>query len=402
MAFADDSPETPGSDKFANTVAEHQEELQSLFQSFGADSVQELILAGIGIYLKILIVATIFQFIVEGGIAKMFSAVFVPVFNNFQRAALWAGAQLGVRVVVLILLVLALIVTGATHNGFLGLILMIFVVLLWFGIALVVTAVIYQIGIGMALGLNLGCVIVVGVLLVGSFYPLQTLVFSPAWDAVVKEHLVVKIQAETANVLHQLQEAQNELAKEKKATQDLQDAIAAEEVKQVDLNKQIAARVLAPDYTFAALAHLRATGKLDDALAGYKDFPNKFPGSPYIPDAQNAVQDIEKQIADEAAEQKRRDDEAKLLAATKEKELHDHMAAGKATLSEIRNRILGLSRADVKGIFGDPDEDAADRWGYGKQMIIDPLTGQQHGLQVEFFQGVVRSVDYYYGAPRDR
>jgi hypothetical protein len=40
---------------------------------------------------------------------------------------------------------------------------------------------------------------------------------------------------------------------------------------------------------------------------------------------------------------------------------------------------------------------ASGRWGYGAKMLVDPMTNQQFGLAVYFVEGVVQSVDYYYG-----
>ena len=72
-------------------------------------------------------------------------------------------------------------------------------------------------------------------------------------------------------------------------------------------------------------------------------------------------------------------------------------AAGQATLSEMRQALIGKTREEVLAYFGAPSETGADRWGYGKRMVIDPDTHESRGLTVVFSEGLVQGVDFYYG-----
>jgi hypothetical protein len=68
------------------------------------------------------------------------------------------------------------------------------------------------------------------------------------------------------------------------------------------------------------------------------------------------------------------------------------------TLSEMRDALIGKSRAEVTALFGAPTETGANRWGYGQRMIFNPLDDSHLGLTVVFSDGFVQGVDYYYGS----
>ncbi|MHB1558687.1 MAG: MG2 domain-containing protein, partial [Isosphaeraceae bacterium] len=56
---------------------------------------------------------------------------------------------------------------------------------------------------------------------------------------------------------------------------------------------------LTPPATFRVAAILQAQGRLDEALAAYRRYTERFPGGPQLADAQRAILDVELTIADE-------------------------------------------------------------------------------------------------------
>ena len=64
----------------------------------------------------------------------------------------------------------------------------------------------------------------------------------------------------------------------------------------------------------------------------------------------------------------------------------------------MRAALLGKTPAQVFSLFGEPTERAADRWGYGRRMVVDPESNTTRGLAIVFADGFVQGVDYYYGA----
>ena len=62
----------------------------------------------------------------------------------------------------------------------------------------------------------------------------------------------------------------------------------------------------------------------------------------------------------------------------------------------VVSRDLGVLRSlsTIKASTCWRFETASDTWGYSRQMIVNPLTNEKHGLMVYFAEGIVQSVDY--------
>jgi hypothetical protein len=94
------------------------------------------------------------------------------------------------------------------------------------------------------------------------------------------------------------------------------------------------------------------------------------------------------------AQKKQEEADASRAAAQARTDLLARAAKGDVTLSEMRQALIGKTRAEVSDLLGAPAETATDRWGYRQQMILNPLTNERFGLIVYFNQGTVQSVDY--------
>ena len=86
--------------------------------------------------------------------------------------------------------------------------------------------------------------------------------------------------------------------------------------------------------------------------------------------------------------------DAARAAAQARADLLTRAGKGEVTLSEMRQALLGKTRAQVSNLLGLPSETASDSWSYRRQMILNPLTNEKHGLTVYFSEGIVQGVDY--------
>ncbi len=179
---------------------------------------------------------------------------------------------------------------------------------------------------------------------------------------------------------------------------ETQEEIAQAESQQANLAKEIAEKKDSDIYTLAQLIKQRARGELESAREGLAAFPGKFPGSPLLAQAREQLEAVNGQIATAQAQHKQEEADQARADAQARADLLARAAKGKVTLSEIRQALIGKSRAQVKDLLGAPSDTGSDQWNYQQRMIVNPLTGEQTGLSVFFNQGAVQSVDYNRGA----
>ncbi len=127
------------------------------------------------------------------------------------------------------------------------------------------------------------------------------------------------------------------------------------------------------------------------------DFIAKNPNDPHADAARGQLEAVNQALSAQLALQRQQiADDARAKAGAKA-QLLAKAAAGDATLSDMRAALLGKTRAEVISYFGTPSETGADRFGYGRRMLLDPDTHEHRGLTVVFSEGLVQGVDYYYG-----
>jgi capsule polysaccharide export protein KpsE/RkpR len=178
-----------------------------------------------------------------------------------------------------------------------------------------------------------------------------------------------------------------------------QQEITQAETDQANLSREIEEKKNSDIYTFAQLIKARARGELGVAREGLAAFPQKFPGSPLLDQARTQLAAVNEQLATAEAKLKQQQADEVRTEAEARVELLAKAAKGQATLSEMRQALVGKSRAQVSDLLGQPSDTASDQWNYHKQMIVNPLTGEQTGLTVYFLEGAVQSVDYNRSGP---
>jgi len=178
---------------------------------------------------------------------------------------------------------------------------------------------------------------------------------------------------------------------------DLQTRIAQDKTDEEDLQKQLDARKNAPEVLFARLVLMRAQGDLANAGKGFSDFIAKNPNDPHADAARGQVEAINEALTAQLALERQQQAEMTKANAQARAALLARANAGQSTLSEMRQALIGKTRAEVLAFFGTPSATDADRWGYSKRMVLDPDTHESRGLTVVFSEGFVQGVDYYYG-----
>jgi len=174
----------------------------------------------------------------------------------------------------------------------------------------------------------------------------------------------------------------------------LQEQMAQADSDQQNLAREIEEKKNSDIYNFAAIIKERARGELETAREGLSAFPQKFPASPLVEQARTQLAAVNDQIGVEEAQRQQQEADAAKAAAAARAELLALAAKGQATLTEMRQALVGKSRAQVSDLLGPPSDTASDQWNYRQQMIVNPLTGEQAGLIVYFNEGAVQSVDY--------
>ena len=178
----------------------------------------------------------------------------------------------------------------------------------------------------------------------------------------------------------------------------LQNEIKQAKSDQVDLQKQIDAAKTSESYLYSQIVKVRAKGDLTAARDQLTALLAKYPSGPLDRTVRAQLADVNNEIAAQAEQEKEAEAAQARAVAHARAVLLAHTAHGQATLSELRTALIGKSRDEVSALFGKPTETASDRWGYGRHMVLNPLTNEKCGLTIYFSDGLVQSVDYYYGA----
>jgi DNA-binding transcriptional regulator YdaS (Cro superfamily) len=206
--------------------------------------------------------------------------------------------------------------------------------------------------------------------------------------------LTPRLQAEIDSTKHDLAAVESARDATKAKTAELQDQITQAQAEQEQLRKEIEAKKNSDIYVFGQIVQARARGELASARDQITAFLTKFPTSILYNSARVQLAQVESQLAVEETQKKQEEADAARALAQARSDLLARAGKGEVTLSEMRQALIGKTRAEVSNLLGLPSETASDSWGYRQQMILNPLTNEKHGLMVYFAQGAVQSVDY--------
>ena len=178
---------------------------------------------------------------------------------------------------------------------------------------------------------------------------------------------------------------------------DAQSQFDEANTEQSQLRKQIADMKASELFVFRRIVHLHAEGDLTSARDQLNAFLVSFPAGKMIESAKAQLTQISGELAALDAQKKQAEAAAAQAAAQARADFLARAGRGEVSLSEMHKALQGKTFAEVKELFGLPAVVEAGCWGYKQQMVFNPLTNEKHGLTIYFVQGIVQSVDYFYG-----
>jgi len=210
----------------------------------------------------------------------------------------------------------------------------------------------------------------------------------------IDQAITPKLQAEAEATKRQLATVKLTLDADQAKATDLQNQINEAQAEQERLAQAIEDKKHSDRYLFTQIVKVRAKGDLESARRQLLSFLTQFPTSNVTAQARLQLSEINNQLALEEAQKQQQEAEAAQAAAAARADLLARAGKGDVTLSEMRQALIGKTRAQVSDLLGEPSETASDSWGYRQQMILNPMTNEKHGLVVNFSEGIVQGVDY--------
>jgi hypothetical protein len=378
-------------------LAQHQAELVPFFTDHGCEMCKDglhLLIATAG---NILLATALVGWALDIGLAWGYSTIFSPAYARFPRALVYASGRLVLALMLTIVLTFLAMLGVNAGAGVPALTIVavltipaIFIQVFWVGY-------LFHTGAKPSLLFYFGLLAIHALI----FIVLVPTVFSSQVAATgtkfMTESVVPILRTEADREKHDT----DALLLKRDATQAQADALTArftqDQADEADLQKKIEARKNDPAVQYSRLVLLRAQGHLAAAAQGLAAFIAKYPDDPHADAARGQLSAVNEALSAQLALQHQEELEDARAAAAARRQLLADAHAGRATLSEMRRALLGKTTAQVAALFGSPTETAADKWGYGQRMVVDPDSGERHGLAVVFSEGIVQGVDYYYG-----
>jgi hypothetical protein len=192
---------------------------------------------------------------------------------------------------------------------------------------------------------------------------------------------------------HALEQARAEQTMLSLDLPDLQKQATETEAKTVALRQQLAKYDHPEENDFVALQkQMNDSGaKLEDQIALAQAYVWTYPASPHESDAQQYLQQVQKQKAD--LRQAEKDAEAAREAA--HAKLVQRAQAHDLNLNEWRDFLRDMSQDDLVKLLGPPTStsEAGNYWIYSGGWILDPTTHQKVGMEINFNGGRELNLD---------
>jgi hypothetical protein len=391
-------PAAAGSEDFGQYLADHQAELEPFFAKHNNEMAREgvpLVMVLIG---RIVLLTLMAGWMIDVLLSRCFSAFFAPIYAKLKRAFLYASGRLLLSLACAVLSGLLIFLTMGTSTLLLvGLILAGLLSLLTLAAQIWWVSYLYRMGLVPSLVFYLALIAVHSVIVVLVSAPILGTSAPQLWITFMDQSITSKLQGEIDASKHELAEVSHARDEVKNQTADAQNQLTQAETQEQDLKKEIEEKKNSEIYIFSQIAKMRAKGDLAATRDQLNDFIARFPNGNLTAAARTQLTGVSTDIATQEAQKKQADADAIVAAAQARADLLSRAGKGQVTLSEMRQALIGKTPAQVTELFGVPRETGSNRWGYAQQMMVNPLTAQKFGLAVYYADGVVQSVDYYYG-----
>jgi hypothetical protein len=384
-----------GGDDFAQYAIDHQADLSPFFTNNAGDLFRVIVPMIMGMLGWVILLTMLAGWGLDIILSRCFAYFFAPAFAEVKRSVIYASGRLFLSFVYTGLLGLAIVFSLNFVNA--GIIVAVAVAILLvvaLGAQLVWILYLYRTNFPIAGAFYLAIIVAhtaIGLLiarpLIGSHASVATTRF-------IDQAITPRLQAEVASTKQEFARADASRNLTKNKVADLNNQIAQNQADAGQLRAEIEQKKNSDAYFFAQVIQARARGELLLARDQFAAFPTRFPSSSLLTMARAQLAQINDQLALQDTQKKQQAADAALAVAQARADLLARAARGQVTLSEMRQALLGKTRAEVGKLLGLPTETASDSWGYRQQMIVNPLTNEKHGLMVYFSEGTVQGVDY--------
>jgi hypothetical protein len=382
----------------ASYLAQHQADLAPFFNQNGPAVIQDALPFVVDVVGHLMLVTSLVACLLDVLLAWLFSTIAAPAYAKVTRALVYATGRLALALALTILLSFATLL--AAHAGVEWLVLLAVVLLAMAAAVIQIFWVIwlYRASVRAAVLFYIVLVLVhliVGAILVPVFYSHQ---IDRAMAYFIDKSITPRLRVEA------LQARQDNAAllaardSEQAKVAVLQAQLAQDKTDEANLRQAIENGKNLPAFAFSRLVLLRAQGHLSEAATGFAAFVASHPHDPEADAARGQLAQLNQEVSEQLAAQRQEQAATARADAQARARLLERAASGQATLSDMRAALLGKTPAQVYAFFGEPSERGADRWGYAKRMVLDQQANVTRGLTVNFADGLVQGVDYYYGS----
>jgi hypothetical protein len=382
---------------FAPYLAQHEADLGPFFAQNGPILIKDALPVAVTVASRILLTTALACWLIDVLLGWIFSTMAAPAYARITRALVYASGRLVLAVVLTVGLGFAAILGLNAGAGWPALLVVVVLTVPAIAIQIFWVGWLYRTPArdsGIFYVVLLLIHTIVGTILAAVFFSgqIDQAVAHYVDNSITPRLRLAAIDAghDTATLTAPRDAAQARLTA-------LQSQLAQDKSTEVGLRQAIRDGKNLPAFAFSRLVLLRAQGHLSEAATGFANFIARYPNDPETGAARGQLSQLNQEVTIQLAAQRREQAATDRENARARAHLLARAAAGQATLSEMRDALLGKTTEQVFALFGAPSERAADRWGYVKRMITDPQDNQTHGLTVVFADGLVQGVDYYYG-----
>jgi DNA-binding transcriptional regulator YdaS (Cro superfamily) len=388
-------PAASDSEDFGKYLADHQADLAPFFIKNAEDLFKLAVPLAMGMTGWVILFTMLMGWGIDVLMSRGFAFFFAPAFADLKRSVIYATGRLFLSFVYTCLMGLAIVFSlGLAHAGIVITVVVCLLLLVAFAAQIVWILYLYRTDFAVS---ALFYVAVVVVHVIAGFLIAQPIMGSRASSAAtnfVDTAITPKLRAESESMNHELAAVRSARDVVKAKVAECQNQIAQAQTEAERLRQEIEAKKNSDIFVFGQIVKVHAAGDLDSARGQLTAFLTRFPSSPLDAVARTQLAEVNNQMAVEATQKNQAEVNAARAAAQARADLLARAGRGEVTLSEMRQALIGKTRAQVSSLLGLPSETASDSWGYRQQMILNPLTNEKHGLTIYFTEGIVQSVDY--------
>ncbi len=397
MADAADSTNVApaGVEDFGQYLVDHQADLAPFFAKNSEDLFKIGIPLMMGLSGWVILITMAAGWAIDILLSRAFSFVFAPASADWKRSVIYATGRLFLSFLYTCLMGLAIVFSLKLVNA--GMIMTsALLLLLLVAMAAQIVWILYLFRTDFPISAAFYLVIIVVHAAIGFVIarPIMGVHASGAVTNFVDQAITPRLQAEVSSTKNELAGVEATCNAEKAQATDLQSQLSQAQSDEDQLRREIEAKKNSDIYVFAHIALERARGNLTAAHDQLGAFLAKFPSSSLNVQARAQLLEVQDQLAAQETQERQKEADAARAAAQARADLLARAGKGEATLSEMRQALIGKTRDEVSSLLGLPSDTASDSWGYRRQMILNPMTNERSGLTVNFAEGLVQGVDY--------